>query len=33
MVASTPIELQLITANSLSSKTWRPMPKAYVARR
>jgi hypothetical protein len=31
MVASTPREFPLITANSLSSKTWRLMPKAYVA--
>src|SRR5437764_5069996 len=31
MVASTPREFPLITANSLSSNTWRPMPKAYVA--
>ena len=32
IVASTPREFPLITASSLSSKTWRPMPKAYVAR-
>ncbi|MCW2564344.1 MAG: hypothetical protein JWQ31_2904, partial [Mycobacterium sp.] len=30
MVASTPSEFPLSRANSLSSKTWRPISRAYV---
>jgi hypothetical protein len=33
MVASTPREFPLIKASNLSSKTWRPMSKAYVVAR
>src|SRR4051812_50107884 len=33
MVARTPSELLLITASSLSSNTWRTIPRAYVCHR